>query len=232
MKHQNKQWLKEQYFDLKKTQKQIADENGIKQVTISKWLNIHFSKDELKQQWHYGGDRLERRGNNHWTKRFPEHPFNQKLKEGLCLGKKWTKEQRKKLEGRTFKHSEKTKRKLSLSKMGDKNPQTKMRGEKSPFWKKDKTTEERLYERKYYEYHKWRRSVYERDNYICQKCGVNNKTLNAHHIENYSDKKEKRLLVENGITLCKKCHQDFHKIYGKYNNNNKQVYEYLHNQNR
>ncbi len=115
--------------------------------------------------------------------------------------------------------------------MGDKNPQTKMRGKKSPFWKKDKTDDERINGRKYYEYHEWRRQVYRRDDYVCQKCGENSKTLNAHHIENYSDKKEKRLSVENGTTFCKKCHFDFHKIYGKYDNNRDQLNEYLQDKN-
>lgn len=231
MKHQNKQWLKEQYFDIGKTQKQISDENGIKQVTVSKWLNIYFNKDELKTHWHYGSARPEMAGENHWTKRFPDHPFIKRLKEGLRLGAKQTKEEIEKRRKCNIgkKRSDWVKKKLSISKIGDRNPQTKMRGDKSPFWKKDKTEQERLHDRKYYEYHEWRKSVYTKDGYKCRKCGINNKHLNAHHIENYSDKKDKRLLVENGITFCNKCHKQFHIIYGKKNNNKEQVYEYIQN---
>jgi 5-methylcytosine-specific restriction endonuclease McrA len=87
--------------------------------------------------------------------------------------------------------------------MGDKNPQTKMRGEKSPFWKKDKKTEERLYERKYYEYHKWRRSVYERDNYICQECFK--KMENGLHVH-HKDANKLNIKENNLISLCPSCH--------------------------
>ena len=116
-----------------------------------------------------------------------------------------------------------------LQKKGEKNPQTKMRGEKSPFWKESKTDEERLKQRKFNEYVQWRKSVYERDNYTCVKCKLVGITLNAHHIINYSDSIELRVDTDNGITLCEDCHKKFHKIYGKYNNNAEQLYEYLHN---
>ena len=33
----------------------------------------------------------------------------------------------------------------------------------------------------------------------------------AHHKEGYLENKELRLVVENGMTLCKKCHIAFHK---------------------
>ena len=233
MLHQNKDWLYQKYFTENKTQLEIANEIGLKQVTICKWLNIHFTKKELKSNWHYGNPRPDLSGELHWTKKHPEHPFNERLKEGLGKGRKQSEkeiEKRKKaIKKRNYKHSQETKLKLSLSKKGDKNPQTKMRGEISPFWKKEKTKEERLKDRKYNQYHEWRKNVYERDNYECRKCGVNNKTLNSHHIINYSDNKEKRLDINNGITLCKNCHSEFHKIYGRNNNTLEQINEYLQN---
>ena len=51
--------------------------------------------------------------------------------------------------------------------------------------------------------------------------------MNAYHIENYATNEELRLDIDNGITFCKNCHIEFHKIYGKINNNKQQLYEFL-----
>jgi hypothetical protein len=63
------------------------------------------------------------------------------------------------------------------------------------------------------EYKKWRMAVFIRDNFTCQFCGVRShmglgKTvyLEAHHIKSFKDYPELRLVVENGITLCRECH--------------------------
>ena len=37
----------------------------------------------------------------------------------------------------------------------------------------------------------------------------------------------KVLDLENGITLCETCHKEYHKIYGKKENNNEQLKTYL-----
>ena len=77
------------------------------------------------------------------------------------------------------------------------------------------------------DYKKWRKDIYERDNYICQKCGQKGGELNSHHIYNYSDNKAKIIDINNGITLCEKCHNLFHKIYTRKNNTRKQLEEFL-----
>jgi len=64
-------------------------------------------------------------------------------------------------------------------------------------------------------YKEWRKEVFERDNYICQHCGKEGNILNAHHIYEFSKHKDKRLIVSNGVTLCKKCHFNLHR--GKIN---------------
>ena len=68
------------------------------------------------------------------------------------------------------------------------------------------TNEERRKRRHYPEYYQWRNSVFTRDNYTCQHCGVAGGDLNAHHIKPYAKFKELRTDVNNGITLCKTCH--------------------------
>lgn len=61
------------------------------------------------------------------------------------------------------------------------------------------------------EYRQWRKSVFERDNYTCQVCGVSGGELNAHHIKPFSVYPDLRFDVSNGLTLCKQCHINVHK---------------------
>lgn len=87
---------------------------------------------------------------------------------------------------------------------------------------------EREEQRKTPEYREWRINVFKRDYYTCQCCkNKNGITLNAHHIENFSEHKDKRYSLNNGITLCKECHQEFHKQYTYFNNNKKQLKDFF-----
>ena len=61
--------------------------------------------------------------------------------------------------------------------------------------------------RKSVEYKLWREAVYKRDNYICVWCGQKGGELNADHIKPFSLFKELRFDINNGRTLCKKCHK-------------------------
>ncbi len=89
------------------------------------------------------------------------------------------------------------------------------------------TDEERNHDRRYTGYKKWRLQTYKNNNYTCQKCSTPGKNLNAHHIKNYAENKELRTNLNNGITLCRNCHNKFHKKYGKKDNNQKQLNEFL-----
>jgi len=53
--------------------------------------------------------------------------------------------------------------------------------------------------------YKWRMKVLVRDNFICRTCGADD-SFDAHHIKSWKDFPEARLDVQNGITLCKLCH--------------------------
>lgn len=72
-------------------------------------------------------------------------------------------------------------------------------------------TDENHRQRESSEYKQWRKSVFERDSFTCQICGQTGGILNAHHIKPFSIYHELRFVVDNGITLCKKCHVELHK---------------------
>ena len=61
------------------------------------------------------------------------------------------------------------------------------------------------------EYLAWRTSVYERDNFTCLCCDEVGGRLHAHHILAFSKYPALRFDIDNGSTLCKKCHIKLHK---------------------
>jgi len=61
------------------------------------------------------------------------------------------------------------------------------------------------------EYKKWRLDVFRKDSFKCQACGTVGAGLNAHHIKPFAKYKALRCDLDNGITLCEKCHKELHK---------------------
>lgn len=130
--------------------------------------------------------------------------------------------------GRT--HSDETKRRWSENRKGKDNrkPETiqrvrmewgRRRGPEVPTWKGGVTKVQRAV-RAMDEYVTWRKRVFERDSYTCQKCGLRGR-LNADHIipfstilswegiQNIDDARSCEFLwdIENGRTLCESCHK-------------------------
>ncbi len=120
-------------------------------------------------------------------------------------------------------HSEETKRKISEAKKG-------RVGAKSSNWQGGLTPITRQI-RQSFKYQEWRKKIFIRDNFICQKCGTIGSSLEAHHKKPFSKfihevKTYLPLLplfegaliytplwdISNGITFCKKCHYKFKKI--------------------
>jgi hypothetical protein len=73
----------------------------------------------------------------------------------------------------------------------------------------------------------WREAVFARDNFTCQKCKIKGNYLTPHHIQNFSQFIELRFAIDNGITFCINCHKEFHKKYGRQNNNKQQINEFI-----
>lgn len=98
---------------------------------------------------------------------------------------------------------------------GDGNPmkcdasREKIRGENNHNWKGGITKiRSRLWASAPYK--AWRKAVFVRDGYTCQMCNIRCGNLQVHHILPVRDNYDTLLIfdVNNGITLCKGCHDD------------------------
>lgn len=138
-----------------------------------------------------------------------------------------------------YKHSEETKLRMSLSRMGRIfSEETKQKlsnakkgklfsdehkqkiseaqtGEKNNNWNGGITTQNTKI-RFGCAYKEWRIAVFKRDRYTCIKCNAKNGNgkaikFHAHHIKSFSDYPELRFEISNGLTYCKDCHKQIHK---------------------
>jgi len=105
-------------------------------------------------------------------------------------------------------------------------------GENNPNFNSNLTDKERQTKRNIPGNYNWKQKVKLKDNYTCQKClfqgEIFDGILESHHINNFSDFKEQRINIDNGITLCKDCHKSIHKIFGKKTTENN-LKEFLQN---
>jgi len=93
------------------------------------------------------------------------------------------------------------------------------KGENNPRWKGGITALTKQI-RCCFQYRQWRSDIFTRDDFTCQKCGLKGGRLHAHHIKPFSRiieyyeittfeealECEELWNINNGITLCKKCH--------------------------
>lgn len=104
-------------------------------------------------------------------------------------------------------HKEEISNKISLALRG--KPQPWNRGENHPrYIDGGKAQWQRQKAMGRVEYKEWRRKIFERDNYTCQICGEKGKRLNADHILSWKDYPDLRYDLDNGRTLCVKCHKN------------------------
>jgi len=99
-------------------------------------------------------------------------------------------------------------------------------GENSVHWNNEITEEDRINGRFTPEDFEWKKNVKIRDDFTCQCCFERGVELHSHHILNYADNKEVRYDIDNGVTVCKPCHIEFHVLYGKRNNTKEQFIEF------
>lgn len=95
-------------------------------------------------------------------------------------------------------HSEETKEKISKAKLG------------SIPWNKTNDVEEKLWKKRLrgtVAWKDWRVSIFKRDNYTCQECLQKGGILEPHHIIPVRSDRENLFNTNNGITLCRPCHQ-------------------------
>lgn len=96
--------------------------------------------------------------------------------------------------------------------------------ENNPSYNPDLDEEDRRLKRRIFGYKNFRDEVLKRDNYTCQITGEKDCELEVHHLNGYDNFKKLRLDIENAITISKKIHSLFHKIYG-YGDNTKEQFE-------
>lgn len=60
----------------------------------------------------------------------------------------------------------------------------------------------------------WRNKVILRDGGCCRICGSHDR-LCVHHMDGWLEVASRRVDVDNGVTLCRTHHEDFHRQYGK-----------------
>jgi hypothetical protein len=153
-----------------------------------------------------------------------------------------------------FKHTEESKQKMSEIKKGKNHVfygthrplETRIkigklqRGKLHHNWQGGLVTINKII-RKCINYKEWRSKIFKRDNYTCQICSKYGDKIHAHHIRSISSIIKHHKIntlrdalickelwdINNGITLCRKCHKELHQ--NKYKVGDINVSEYIRN---
>ncbi len=99
------------------------------------------------------------------------------------------------------------------------------KGSNHPHWNPELTKNDRERGRFFEGIHEWAKQVKIRDNYTCQICKQVGYDLISHHVLPYAKYPKLRTDIDNGVTLCNKCHRGFHSAYG-FNCNARQLLEF------
>lgn len=158
--------------------------------------------EETKRKISEGLRRAHKNNPEAWRK---DYTMSAKTKEKLSKAKKGMKLTDEWIANRTrsqrgLKRSLETRLKISESK----------KGANAPFWKggvSKQNRSDRQNDMSSFSYRNWRKSVFERDDFACQECGMKGGRIQADHIKLYSTHPEHRYDVDNGRTLCVPCHK-------------------------
>lgn len=122
-----------------------------------------------------------------------------KGKKGLLKHtEEWKKKQSEKMKGHLV--SEETRKKI-----GGANKGKRYFGEKNPCWRGGITPINKKL-RNSDDFILWRKSIFKRDNYTCKWCKQWGGKLHADHIKMWAFYPKLRFDINNGQTLCHKCH--------------------------
>jgi hypothetical protein len=187
------------------TQKEIADRYGVTPGGVRKWLIAAgisldrplVTRGRKKSPEHAAklAENLKKARANAFTpEAIEKRSLSMRGRAPHNKGKKWTPEER--AVHMAVRTTPEYREKCAVSKRGEKN--NNWRGGVNP-------TDKRL---KHWSWKQSRAACYERDNWICQDCGVKCRTkvrIQAHHIIARRDGGGDEL--ENLVTLCASCHR-------------------------
>lgn len=217
----NRKWLEEQYEELERSVLVISKECRCSHSTICYWLKefgieVRSPSESHKHQvaWNKGltkeTDERVRKYSNTKRGRYPWNRGKLPWNKGLVD---------------IFHHSEESIRKMKGRSSPRKGkPWLDRRAENHPNWKGGVTSLV-IKIRNCFKYRQWRSDVFTKDNFTCQRCGRRGGFLHAHHEESFGDILELNDIktyqqavdcselwnINNGITLCKRCHKKYHK---------------------
>lgn len=138
---------------------------------------------------------------------------NSIFKNGNKIGPRFKKGYTPANKGKKVIFSKKHKENLSKALMGHK-PTCIHKGKESHLWKGGITPLNKIIRMSASSIN-WRKMVFERDNYTCQKCKKIGGNLQADHIKPFALFPELRFEISNGRTLCIDCHRRTNTYGGK-----------------